>query len=104
MLVFSKTYTTGIGFAPNISYNIIDDILTHFVRSGLLYPDAGTFRVAGRSGFWWSSRASSTRNDGAAVPSAYYLEFDNAGVYPSNGPYHRFRGYPLRCLSTVLGM
>ena len=63
-----------------------------------------TFWYAGIYGYWWSSRASSTRNDGAAIPSAYYLVFYASTVYPSDGPYERYFGRPLRCLSTVLGM
>ena len=106
LLVFSKTYTTGIGFAPNISYNIIDDILAHFVRSGYLNltVSADTLRYTGVNGIWWSSRASSTRPDGAASPSAYFLDFTASAVRPSHGPNERHFGFSLRCLSTVLGM
>ena len=99
MLVFSKTYTTGIGFAPNISNNIIDDILAYFVRSGYIHlaNTAGTFRYAGNYGFYWSSRS-------AVATNAYYLNFNATGIDPSSGPVSRYIGIPLRCLSTVLGM
>ena len=104
MLVFSKTYTTGIGFAPNISNNKISNILPYFVRSGNLSPHDGKSWHAGQGGLYWSWRGSSTRYDGTAIPSAYYLEFNVTGVYPSRGPLERWHGFPLRCLSTVLGM
>ena len=105
-MIFSKTYTSGIGFAPNISNNIIDDILAYFVRSGYfnLTVSTGTFRYAGIYADYWSSRASSTRVDSAAIPSAYDLGFNATDVYPSGGPDERYDGRPLRCLSTVLGM
>jgi len=74
------------------------------VRSGGLAPDAGKSWNPGQDGYDWSSRASSTRYDGAAIPSAYYLGFNATGVYPSSGPFNRYLGFPLRCLSTVLGM
>ena len=38
------------------------------------------------------------------LPSAYYFEFNVMGAYPSRGPLERWHGFPLRCLSTVLGM
>jgi len=106
LLVFSKTYTTGIGFALNISNNNISNILTYFVRSGYVNPSnsAGTFRDAGSGGFWWSSRGASTRYDGVTTPSAYRLHFGVTGVSTSNGPHNRYIAFPLRCLSTVLGM
>lgn len=71
-----------------------------FVRSGnvnLPGVSGATFRNAGINGYDWSSRASSTRNDGAAIPSAYNLEFNASTVNPSNGPNERWHGFPLRC-------
>lgn len=56
-----------------------------------------TLRNAGLDGYGWSSRASSTRSDGAAIPSAYNLNFGPSDVNPSNGPYERWNGRPLRC-------
>ncbi len=78
----------------------------YFVRSGYIYlPNtAGTFKEAGQNGSWWSSRASSTRYDGAQIPSAYFLSLDNNLTNTSAGPYIRYNGFPLRCLSTVLDM
>ena len=63
-----------------------------------------TLRDAGSIGYWWSSRGSSTRFDGVATPSAYYLRFSATGVSPSDGPGNRYAGFSLRCLSTVLDM
>ena len=94
------------GSADGVNYNIAAAPL-YFVRSGYVYlpgVSGATFRGAGIYGYDWSSRASSTRSDGAAIPSAYYLDFNASTVHPSFGPYERWRGFPLRCLSTVLGM
>ena len=66
--------------------------------------NGGTFLDAGIYGDWWSSRGSSTRTDGSAIPSAYVLYFTTTGVGPSAGPHTRYAGFPLRCLSTVLDM
>jgi len=69
------------------------------VRSG--YVDlpitAGTLRYAGARGYNRSSRSGDIAN-------AYYLRFDATPVFPSYGPYDRYIAFPLRCLSTVLGM
>ena len=74
------------------------------MRSGDIAPDVGKFWYAGINGYDWSSRASSTRYDGAVISSAYYLAFYASAVYQSGGPNERWHGYSLRCLSTVLGM
>lgn len=79
-----------------------------FVRSGnvnLPGVSGATFRNAGINGYDWSSRASSTRNDGAAIPSAYNLEFNASTVNPSNGPNERWHGSPPSAviLSTAAG-
>jgi len=78
------------------------------VRSGGFYLNAGMvggphFGAIGNYGHDWSSRASSTTASGVTAPSAYYLGF-NIVVNASNGPYERYIAFPLRCLSTVLGM
>lgn len=71
-----------------------------YVCSGYVFlPNtAGTFRNAGLYGLDWSSRSYSTAD------LAYYLRFGATGVLPSRGPYERWHSFPLRCLSTVLGM
>ncbi len=82
-------------------------ILHKLVRSGYVNlpgVSGATLRNAGIDGYGWSSRASSTRSDGAAIPSAYNLAFGPSDVNPSGGPYERLYGFSLRCLSTVLDM
>ncbi len=91
------------GSADGVNYNIAAAPL-YFVRSGYLIPNVGKSWDAGQYGYWWSSRGSSTRYDGVTTPSAYHLHFNATGVNPSNGPSNRYYGFPLRCLSTVLGM
>ncbi len=74
------------------------------MRSGYinLSLTAGALRHVTISGYVWSSRASSTRNDGTVIPSGYDFGFGTSATYPSHGPYERYFGNPLRCLSTVL--
>ena len=94
------------GLASSVAagqYNIAAAPL-YFVRGGDLGPYDGKSWDAGRIGYGWSSRGSSTRYDGVAIPSAYNLYFGATGVSPSGGPNHRYYGFPLRCLSTVLYM
>ncbi len=76
--------------------------VVNFVRSGYieLPKTAGRLRNAGNNSLAWSSVASATRNDGASVPSAYYLHFFGSNVNPSNGPDYRWYGFPLRCLAS----
>ena len=71
------------------------------MRSGLLNPNDGKSWRIGFDGRYWSTREASMRDDGADMPSAYYLYF-STGVYASNGPTNQSNGFPLRCLSTVL--
>ncbi len=75
-----------------------------FVRSGYMVTYSDKFQHAGVHGFHWSSRASSINTNGSSVPSAYDLDFNDSGVAVSGGPNYRFYAFPLRCLSTVLGM
>ena len=95
------------GLASSVAagqYNIAAAPL-YFVRSGYIYlPNtAGTFRVAGISGAWWSSRGADNIW-GSAGLGGYYLYFGATGVGPSDGPDNRYYGFSLRCLSTVLDM
>ncbi len=73
----------------------------YFVRSGYIHLSvtAGTFRYAGQLGFERSSRTSPTSGT-----LAYYLQVDVTIIYSSQGPYNRYYGFPLRCLSTILDM
>ena len=76
-------------------------VVVVFVRSGYMNlpgVSGATLRNAGINGYGWSSRASSTRYDGSAIPSGYNLGFDASTVYPSNGPYERWLGFPSAAL------
>ena len=70
-----------------------------FVRSGYVHLalTTGTSRYAGDTGDWWSSR-------GDIAAGAYNFYFNATGILPSGGPSDRYFAFPLRCLSTVLGM
>ena len=69
-----------------------------FVRSGWLYVANG---VIGSPGAWGGDWASYTGD----ATSAYRLYFNETTVWLLlNNYYRRFIGFPLRCLSTVLGM
>ncbi len=76
------------------------------MRSGYIYltDDNGTLVGISHDGHWWSLRGSSTNASGNANPSAYYLLLGSTDIYPSAGPLNRYAAFPLRCLSTVLGM
>ncbi len=78
----------------------------YFVRSGLLniINTTGTFRSVGEGGHEWSSRGSTKDANGANVSSAYNFHFYATGIGSSFGPWIRWYAFPLRCLSTVLGM
>ena len=94
------------GLASSVAagqYNIAAAPL-YFVRSGRigLTVTAGTFGYAGQNGDGWSSRAAAYTSSTSAT--AYGLGFNESTVYPSGGPYYRWYGFPLRCLSTVLDM
>ncbi len=75
------------------------------MRSGFIYllsRNDGIFLDANQSGLWWSSRAAEFTS--STLASAYHLLFGPSEVNPSYGPRVRWHGFPLRCLSTVLGM
>ena len=89
------------GSADGVNYNIAAAPL-YFVRSGGFYLNAGAAGgphsgYLGYHGLFWSSRSDST------TANAYNLYFLASNVNPSNST-DRWRGFPLRCLSTVLGM
>ena len=67
-----------------------------FVRSGFIYLVDGRYWNV-TSGRWWSSLSYSD------TASAYSLDFGESGVFPSSNN-DLYRGFPLRCLSTVLDM
>ncbi len=75
------------------------------MRSGILDLTVMlTYRTGGECGQAWSSRGAYPHITGTATLSDYILYFNSIHVIPSHGPYERSAGYPLRCLSTVLGM
>ena len=76
------------------------------MRSGWLYPSilTGVFRHAGAGSVWWSAGGTDTRADGTAGPSAYDLYIYLNTINPSHYNSDRYAAFPLRCLSTVLGM
>jgi len=74
------------------------------VRSGNVSTKGGMLRVAGNSGYEWSSRASSAHASSLDIPSAYHFYFNTTDTHSSSGPWERWVAFPLRCLSTVLGM
>ncbi len=69
------------------------------MRSGRidLTVSAGTLGYSGLAADYWSSRTLST------VTTAYFLGFGATTILPSNTN-NRYNAFPLRCLSTVLGM
>ncbi len=67
------------------------------MRSGYIHPGGGKSWAVGLTGHCWSLR-------GDIISTSYGLGFNAAGVIPSNGPHERLYAFPLRCLSTVLGM
>ncbi len=71
------------------------------MRSGyisLAGTNGAIFRFVGQWGYDRSSRGSD------AATHAYILHFGGTEVNSSAGPYSRYHAFPLRCLSTVLGM
>ncbi len=69
-----------------------------FVRSGRVSTADGWIRALAGFGRLWSSYASGLNT------VAYNLALDTTTVDSSSGPNARYFGFPLRCLSTVLGM
>ena len=88
---YNSGSVTGTSSVNSNTYNIALSPL-FFVRGGGIHPGTtDKFRVAGQSGYGWSSRALSSTSD------AYYFYFNNSRVYPSD-LYYRYRGYSPRCL------
>ena len=82
------------GSADGVNYNIAAAPL-YFVRSGEF--NIGDIWGIGLYGHAWSSTPYSTTN------YARYFLFHGTGLMPNRFD-NRYYGYPLRCLSTVLGM
>ena len=62
-----------------------------FVRSGYVNLNDGKAYAVGRNLYGWSRVTKSLAN-------AYGLGVSPTVVYPSDGNYDRWRGFPLRCL------
>ncbi len=90
---------TSIYYDDGVNYNIAAAPL-YFVRSGYITLPiaAGTFRDAGIADLYWSSRSYSMST------RAYNLLFNANEVNSLRNDYARWYAFPLRCLSTVLGI
>ncbi len=73
------------------------------MRSGVieLPTSAGTFGYVGQNGDGWTSRAGIYTSGTNAT--AYDFAFTESVIFASHNS-ERWRGYSLRCLSTVLDM
>ena len=73
--------------------------IAYFVRSGrfTITHSAGVLRLAGEEGRVWSKRAYSAATQARNL--AIHAEYFNLGAVDD-----RWYAFPLRCLSTVLGM
>ena len=91
------------GLASAVSagnYNIASDPL-YFVRSGdiaLTSINSSTLLGLNTVGYNWSSRSSTYST------SAYDIMIESIVSVSTHGPDDRYYAFPLRCLSTVLGM
>ena len=65
------------------------------MRSGNIYANKGRLYHAGLYGYDWSAIATSELGTGLVAPSAYNFHFNAMYAYLSNGPFDRWRGYPL---------
>jgi len=76
------------------------NLLTYFVRSGEVHLYWATVRFAGIRGYDWSnvSGAYSTINSA----SAYNLAFYTSSMYTSGDSFHRYQGFPVRCLDILV--
>ena len=67
-----------------------------FVRSGRAYLSSGALKYLGNTFNYWSN----TSSDASIIANAtsYYFNGASSGLNPSNGPYSRWYGLPVRCL------
>ena len=79
------------------AYDNIASSPLSFVRSGGVNLSYGSLRGFGFDGYGWSSISVAFTSVTSAT--AYYLNFNASGVYPSHGPYARWGGFPIRCLA-----
>ena len=72
-----------------------------FAHRGYIDLRLGSLRPLGSSGFDWSCSAVAHETE-AWGDRAYHLSFDSSTVYPSDSPYHRWDGFPVRCLVILI--
>ncbi len=68
-----------------------------FVRSGYVEMNRNTLRYFGIYGRMWSQTAALYNTVNSEI-NAYFLHFNVPDTAPSGGPYHRWEGFPVRCL------
>jgi len=68
------------------------------VRSGLIDLSWSSLRSSGREGHSRSSTVAEYITPTSGSTTAYDFEFSFLDVNPSNGPYVRWLGFPVRCL------
>ena len=83
---YGFTSSTGSGT------NSITTAPLYFVRSGYVNPGTSYLTDAGRYGYYWSGRASSSS-------FAYYLHLNSSSVSPSSSS-TRYNGRSVRCVAT----
>ena len=71
------------------------------MRSGAISLNLDLLRNAGLNGYYWPKTNTNTNQvEGNAGLGAYLLIFNVSGLAPSNGPYPRYVGLPVRCLAS----
>ena len=73
----------------------------NLVRSGITDVYYGWLGYNSVSGYIWSRSILGQNGTIPVTSTAYVLDFDASGTYPSYGPHYRWNGFPLRCLSTT---
>ena len=68
------------------------------MRSGTIDLNHGLLRDIGFVGYDWLSLIGAYFNTNTAA--AYALLFNTSDLVPSNGPYTRIQGFPVRCLAS----
>jgi len=61
-------------------------------------------RSFGRDSYVWSGIATSYNIVTPSSAKAYNFVFNVLGIYPSNGPWERYYGFPVRCLVYVVNL
>jgi len=74
---------------------VIALLVQDFVRSGVILLDEISLKYVGIVSSNWSKTAVDYSIKSAG---SYYIDINNLNISPSNGPGHRYRGIPVRCL------